>query len=157
MPNLLPDGFTTEVVELSELTPKKPIGYKNGVKFDYKKAGDFVRDGRNRLMDSDGVESWQSWVINCMETQRYKHLAYSTDFGIELDKVFAAASRAEAENILTRQITEAIMADPYGRTDYVAGLTYTWTDPDAVRVDATLHGINDVTIDVTAYLTKGGI
>lgn len=87
-------------------------------------------------------------------TERYAHLAYSSDFGIELDGVFHATSREEAENILTRQINEALLADPYGRTQYIEEITFDWTGSDAVEVTVTLHGLEDVTIDVTAYITK---
>lgn len=154
MPNLLPEGYENEVILAEDLVQERPIGYKNGSAFDYE-TGDYRRDGKNRIMDSDGIESWKAWVINCMQTERYKHLAYSTDFGIELDKVFAAESRDEAESILTRQITEAVLADEYQRTEYVESLEFDWPAPDSIRVHAVLHGIEDVTIDITAYITRG--
>lgn len=156
MPNLLPEGYEDEILDPEDLVEEKPIGYLNGVAFDYE-LGDFVRDGRNRMLDSTGIESWISWVINCIQTERYKHLAYSTDFGIELDQVFAATSREEAESILTRQITEAILADDYQRTAYIESMDFNWTAPDTIEVHAVLHGIDDVTIDITAYITKGEI
>lgn len=156
MPNLLPEGYEDEIINPEDLVDERPIGYRNGVAFDYE-AGDFKRDGKNRMLDSTGIESWMSWCINCIQTERYKHLAYSTDFGIELDKVFAAESREEAESILTREITEAILADDYQRTEYIENISFNWTAPDAVEVSATLHGIDDVTIDITAYITKGEI
>lgn len=156
MPNLYPEGYENETVELDEIVSNKPVGYKNGIAFDYQ-AGDFARDGKNRVLDSTGIESWQSWCINCLQTERYKHLAYSSDFGIETDQIFRATSRAEAESLLTRQITEAILADPYGRADYIDSLTYEWEAPDAIRADLTIHGINDTTIDVTAYIVRGNV
>ena len=155
MPNLLPLGYENEIITPDDIVSQRPIGYRNGVAFDYEETGDFKRDGRNRLIDSDGIESWKSWIINCMETERYKFLAYGPDFGIELEKAFAARSHEEAEAILTREITEAIMADEYGRCAYIESIEYDWTEPDGVRVYAVLHGIDDVTIDVTAYITKG--
>lgn len=151
--NLFPEGYENEVIEEEDLDDNKTIGYRNGVSFD-NQGGDFRRDGKNRMLDSTGIESWQSWIINCLQTERYKHLAYSTDFGIELDAVFAAASRSEAESILTRQISEAIMADPYGRTEYIEDIEYDWTAPDSVEVRLIVHGIEDITIDITAYITK---
>lgn len=154
MPNLFPTGLENEIITADDLVENRPIGYLNGVAFD-DVAGDFKRDGKNRMLDSDGIESWRSWVTNCMQTERYKHLAYSTDFGIEWDKVFAALSREEAESIIVRQIHEAVLADPYERTAYVENIVCNWTAPNAVEVTATLHGIDDVTIDVTAYITKG--
>lgn len=153
--NLFPEGYETEVIEEEEVTADGPIGYRNGPAFDYD-THDFLRDGKNEILDSDGIEAWRAWCINCLHTERYKHLAYSTDFGIEYDTIFAATSREEAESVLTRQITEAILADPYGRTSYIDNIEYNWSAPDTVEVNATLHGITDVTIDITAYLTRGG-
>ena len=152
--NLFPEGYEEEVVTAEDLASGQPTGYRNGIAFDSLR-GDFLRDGMHKMLDSDGIESWRSWCENCVQTERYKHLAYSTDFGIEIEKAMKATSREEAESILTRQITEAIMADPYKRTKYIQEITYDWTAPDAVVVAITIHGIDDVTIDVTAYITKG--
>ena len=152
--NLFPINYTEEAIDADTAESTEPVGYRPGVAFDLK-TGDFVRDGRNRLVDSTRIESWKSWVTNCLQTERYAHLAYNTDFGIEYDAVFAAESREEAESILTRQITEAILADPYKRAAYIEDLEFTWTAADAVQVDATIVGIDDITIDVTAYMTGG--
>lgn len=154
MANLFPEGYEDEVITVDDLQAEKPAGYRNGIAFDYK-AGDFMRDGMNKILASDGVESWRSWCINCLQTERYMHLAYSSDFGIETAAALRAGSREEAESILTRQITEAIMADPYERAAYIEGISFNWTAPDAVIVDVKIHGVDDVTIDVTAYITKG--
>ncbi len=156
MPNLLPTGYETEITNLSNMASDRPIGYRNGPAFDYE-TGDYKRDGKNRILDCDGVESWKAWCINCISTQRYSKLAYGTDFGIELDLVFAAESHEEAESILIRQITEAILADPYGRCEYVENIGINWTAPDALEANVTLHGIDDVTLDLTAYITKEAI
>lgn len=153
--NLFPIGYEKEIITEEDLASEKPVGYRNGIAFDYEQ-GDFPRDGMKKLLDSTGIESWQAWCFNCIQTERYKYLAYSTDFGIETEAAMKARSRDEAERILTRQITEALMADPYKRTAYVSKIKYNWTTPDGVIVDVTAHGINDVTIDITAYITRGG-
>ena len=153
--NLLPEDYEDETIDESETEEDTPVGYRPGVLFDWK-TGDFPRDGRNLLQDATGVESWQQWCQNCIQTERYKYLAYSTDFGIELDEVFKASTRAQAESILTRQITEALEADPYERTAYIDNIIYDWTTPGGVRVYVTVVGIADVTIDVTAFITTTG-
>jgi hypothetical protein len=153
MANLFPVGYEKDVITEEDIASEKPIGYRNGIAFDYE-TGDFKRDGMNKIQDSNGIQSWKDWCINCLQTERYKHLAYSTDFGIEMDAAMNASSREEAEAILSRQITEALMADPYKRTDYVSDITYYWNAPDAVSADVTIHGVADVTIDITAYLTR---
>lgn len=154
MANLFPEGYEDEVIVAEDLAAGKPVGYKNGIAFDYQR-GDFKRDGMNKILSSDGIESWKSWCVNCIQTERYKHLAYSTDFGIEIDAALRASSHEEAESILTRQITEAILADPYERAAHIEQITFDWTAPDTVQVNVIIHGINDVTIDITAYIARG--
>lgn len=152
--NLFPSGYETETIDAQAVLNDGPIGYRPGVAFSLK-TGDFVRDGKNKLTDSTGIESWKSWCTNCLQTERYAHLAYSSDFGIEYEKAFAAESREEAESILTRQITEALAADPYGRTAYVEDIKFDWIAPNAVQVSATVVGIDDVSVDLTAYMQGG--
>ena len=152
--NLYPDGYEEELIEESDTDTDTQIGYRPGVAFSFG-TGDFIRDGRNMLLEASGVDSWHQWCQNCLQTERYKHLAYSTDFGIDVDEAFRSSSQEEAESILTREITEAILADPYGRAAYIDEMEFEWTAPDAVQVDMTIVGINDVTIDVKAYITKG--
>ena len=150
--NLFPIGYEAEVIT-DEDASEDFVGYRPGVAFDYI-LGDFVRDGRNALIDNTGIESWKSWCINCLSTERYKHLAYSTDWGIDVDPVFKAASREEAQSILTREINEALLADPYQRTEYIEELSFDWTAPDAVLISLKIRGIEDVTIDISVYLAK---
>ena len=156
MANLFPEGYEDAVITDEDRTSGNPIGYRNGVAFDYE-TGDFKRDGKKSLLDSDGIESWKSWCIICIQTERYAHLACPSDFGIETTAAMRATSRAEAESILSREITEALLADPYGRTKYVEDISYDWTAPDTVKISAIIHGIEDVSIDITAYLTKEGV
>lgn len=151
--NLYPANYEQETInETEDVVDTGPIGYRPGVAFAWN-PGDFVRDGRNRIMDASAVDSWQQWCMNCLQTQRYKHLAYSSDFGIDIDAVFAAETREEAESILTREITEALTADPYQRTQYVDSVGFVWTAPDAIQATITVIGIADVTIDITVNIT----
>ena len=154
--NLFPEGYENEVITSEDLMSDTPIGYRRGVAFD-DYAGDFKRDGMNKLLDATGIESWKSWCINCLSTERYKHLAYSTDFGIETEEAMRAESHEAAESILARQITEAIMADPYRRTEYIEDITFNWTASDSVEVSLIIQGIDDVTIDITIDITRGEI
>lgn len=154
MPNLFPENYKNEIVTLDVAMASKPVGYRNGISFD-DEFGDFRIDGKNSILESDGIESWKSWCINCIQTERYKHLAYNSDFGIEMERAMSAGSREEAESILIWQITEALMADPYKRTSYVEVVAFEWTAPDAVAVHVAVYGIDDVSIDITTYITKG--
>lgn len=152
--NLFPEGYEQETIDDGDLVNTGPIGYRSGVAFAWD-PGDFMRDGRNRIMDASGVESWQQWCMNCLQTQRYKHLAYSSDFGIDLDAIFSAETHEEAESILTREITEALTADPYQRTQNVEEIIYVWNAPDSIQATVIVTGIADVTIDITVNITNG--
>ncbi len=149
--NLFPEGYKTEVIEFPTLAGDTIIGYKPGIAF-ANEAGDFVRDGKYRLIDNSGIESLKNWIINCLHTQRYAHLAYDTDFGIDIESVFKAESRAEAESILAREITEALLADKYSRIEYLSDMSFEWTAADAVVVSFVVHAINAVTIDITTSI-----
>lgn len=152
---LLPEGSDIEnSFETEDLFEESEARYRNGIAFDYE-TGDFRRDGKHKILDSDGIESWKSWCINCLQTERYMHLAYSTDFGIETGPAFRASTRAEAESHLTRQITEAILADPYQRALFIPEIAFTWEAPDLIKAVVTIQGIEDVSIDIIAYITKG--
>ena len=155
MANLFPEGYEEEVITEEDLSSGTPTGYRNGIAFD-NESGDFQRDGKNRILDSNGIESWKSWCIICIQTQRYAHLACPSDFGIDTTAAMRASSEEEAESILIREITEAILADPYERTKYVEDIEFDWTAPDTVKVRAIIHGIDDVSIDLEAYISKGG-
>lgn len=155
MPNLFPTGYEEELSSVADLDRAEPIGYRPSAAFSFE-TGDFVRNGANQVESASGIDAWETWCRICLSTQRYDHAAYTTDFGIEIEQAFKAKSRAEAESILTRQITEALTADPYGRTAYVSQIDYTWTAPDAVTADVQVVGINDVTIDISVPLTGGG-
>lgn len=152
MPNLFPKDPEAAVLVADTETDEAPVtGYRRSVYFDFAK-GDFVRDGANRLVESSGTEAWIQWCIKCLQTQRYAHLAYSTDYGIDYETVFSCTTRAEAENELTREITEALGADPYERLSYIESMTFEWLDDTSVEVHLILVGIDGNTAEFQTNL-----
>jgi len=146
MPNLFPSGYESETLSPEEVgAPESASGYAPGVYFD----GDLRRDGKFRLVEATGVESWEQWCKKCLLTERYSSPCYSTDYGIEIQEAMAAGSRELAESILTRQISEALMADPRGRTQYVSGVDFTWLDDGRVEIAVSATGIDNATADFT--------
>lgn len=153
--NLFPEGALEEGITAEDLQQEAPIGYRGGAAFDYK-TGDFLRDGTGKILSCNGIESWKAWCIHCISTERYAHLGYSTDFGIETGPAFRAETREEAESHLTREITEALLADPYGRTAYVENIVFHWMGSDGVLVQMEIRGIEDVSIDIQAVIQPPG-
>ncbi len=151
--NLFPAGYENETANQDDFLDGSIVGYKPGLRFDYE-TGSFIQDGRYRIQDANGVESWEGWCMACLLTERYQHLAYNTDFGISTAEAFAAESHEKAEALLAREISEALLADPYSRTEYVEDITFNWTAPDTVKVTVTVHGIEGVTAVVKAELGR---
>lgn len=150
--------FPTTPVNVSPLvnrTKDTVVGYKRGIKFD-DELGDFVRDGQHKLVVASGVEEWQQWCLNCISTERYSLASYSTDFAINTRLVFALPDNASRENLLQKEITDALMADDYKRTQSVTDFEFNWFAPDAVEVSMVVTGIEGAQIDLTTQIRKGG-
>lgn len=151
MSSLFPEGYENEVVTQDEVTDLRNTGYKEGVYFDPVN-NDFTRDGQYRVKSATGVESWEQWCRNCLMTERGVYPCYSDTFGIATEAAFKAETREMTENILTREISDALLNDPYGRTRYVSDVEFTWPEPDTLYVTVTVVGIDNTTIDITTLI-----
>lgn len=153
MPNLFPVNYDDESLEVSadSVEDDEVIGYKESIYFDFEK-GDYVRGRTNRLVKSTGYDAWIQWCIKCLATHRYAHLAYSTDYGVDYEAVFSSTTREEAENELTRQIKEALEADPYQRLSYIESMTFEWPNDTSVVVSLVLVGIDGNTAELQTTL-----
>lgn len=151
MPELFPEGYEDEVVTEDEVADEKETGYKEGVYFDAE-TRDFVRDGQHRVKSATGVESWEQWCQNCLQTERGVYPYYNDDFGIATEEAFKAETREMAESILTREICESLANDPYGRTSYVSDVIFEWVDSDSLSISVTVVGIDNTTIDITTVI-----
>ena len=148
-PEDAPEITPAELISLEN----RPVGYMEGVHFD-ETIGDYARDGQNRLISATRLESWEQWCINCIMTEREAYPAYGGLFGVRTIEAFKAHSREEAESILTLEITEGLMNDPYGRTEAVEVIDYNWSGPDVLEIKVTVKGTDDVSIDLTAVLDQ---
>lgn len=151
MPQLYPTVEIPQQIFNEATTESTRTGYKPSVYFD-PETGDFVRGGSNKLQSATGIEAWQAWCWKVIQTTRYAHYAYSKNYGVEIEEAFHAPDRATVESILERTMTEAIMADPYQRTNRVEEITFDWTAPDTVDVHLTIVGMDEATIDVEVTL-----
>ena len=151
--NLFPEDDLEITAEELNDDEENPVGYMEGVYFD-ETIGDYARDGQNRLISATRLESWEQWCINCMMTEREAYPAYGGLFGVRTAEAFKADSREEAESILTLEITEGLMNDPYGRTEAVEEIEYNWGGSDVLEIKVTVKGTDDVTIDLTAVIDQ---
>lgn len=155
MANLLPINYTSDSQVLSEsiVSEEEITGYRESAFFDFSN-GDFLRNGANQILRSSGTDAWIQWCIKAISTPRFSCLAYSTDFGIDTESPFSATTKSEAESIFTREITEALKADPYSRLNYIESIVFEWKEDTAVTISVVAVGIDGNTIEIATTLSK---
>lgn len=86
-----------------------------------------------------GDDAWVLWCIKTIMTQRWAHLGYSNNAGIEAIEAFRQPDRKAQESAFTRTITEALLADPMGRTRQVRNFQYDW-HADSLNITCEIFG-----------------
>lgn len=130
MANLYP---VFEVPTLADDSKEKEQQYKTSAYFDFE-VGDFVLLGDGKLKEADEQETYIQWCLKVAQTERYSCLSYSNEIGVEMVAAMAQKKREMQESMIARTLTEALMADPKGRTASVTNFTFDWTAPDSVEV-----------------------
>ena len=81
-----------------------PLVYRKSYLFDFQ-TGDLALDGAGRTIRTDGHTAWAQWLLKVGLTERFAHVIYSHQYGVELDKVPRLSSREEVEAHIARTIT----------------------------------------------------
>lgn len=115
------------------------IQYKRSMKWD-PETGDFVRDGANRLIESDGKEAFATWCFKIAQTERYRCLAYPDFVGTEMESAMDDDDEKVIESMVERTITDALMVNP--RTEDVWDFVFAW-DGDKMNCSFKVKGIGD--------------
>lgn len=136
----------------SEIQEEKDTGaiYAPAPLWDFE-AGDFVMDAAHRTLYGSGYDAWVLWCTKSILTQRWAHLAYSANEGIEMEEAFAQPDREAVESTFERTITEALLADPMGRTLAVRHFEFTW-EADSLWLSCEVVGRDGTTADIKAKL-----
>ena len=93
----------TDTQEVNISTTKIPVEYEY----------DFLN---NRLTGRkvEGIEAIRVWILKVLKSERYRHLIYSFDYGIELEKFIGKNYNEELiRSELARNIEEALKINPY--------------------------------------------
>lgn len=121
MPNLYPVFEMPELMEQQQTQPEPE--YPESYLFDFEK-GDFVRDAAGRIAVADGHRAWVQWCVKTVLTERFACLAYSWNYGVEVEQARKQPDRTLVEMEIERTITEALMVDP--RTELVRDFSFKW-------------------------------
>ena len=143
--NLFPVFDVPGILAEDELTIQR---YRPAPLWDLER-GDFVLDGARKLQYGNGFEAWVLWCVKTVLTQRWAHDGYSPNAGIEAEQGFAETSRRAAESVFERTVTEALLADPMGRTTQVRNFRFAWDgggDSLLIECDILGHDGNSATL-----------
>ena len=74
----------------------------------------FLYDGNGKHILATGAEAVEMWVYKALKTERYQHLAYSWQYGIEVRQFIGLVmSVGDRYAELKRVIVECLMINPY--------------------------------------------
>ena len=129
------------VVEVPEFTPdhtRSDRMYKRSARWDVA-AGDFVRDGANRITECNGREAFAMWCFKTAQTERYRCLAYPDFIGTEMERALNNDDEKTVESMVQRTIIEALMINP--RTEDVWDFAFSW-DGDHMYCTFKIRGLD---------------
>lgn len=111
--------------------------------------GDFNVDGAGKILYCTGYEAWVMWCTKSLMTQRWAHLGYRSHIGTEITEAFAQPDKEAQQSYFERTISEALLADPKGRTVRVYDFVFS-TQADELYITCTVLGSNGDTASITA-------
>ena len=113
--------------------------------------GDFVLNGARQPLYGTGYDAWVLWCTKTILTQRWANLGYSRNAGIEAEEAFRQPDRRAQESAFVRTISEALLADPMGRTQQVRDFQFNWRI-DSLEITCMVFGADGNTATITAAL-----
>lgn len=119
--------------------------------WDFEK-GDFTTNEAQQVLYGTGHDAWVLWCVKTILTQRLAHYAYSGNAGIEADEAFKEPDRRAQESALQRTVTEALLADPKGRTRQARDFNFSW-GVDSLNMSCVVIGANGNSATINASLS----
>ncbi|MFP3153144.1 DUF2634 domain-containing protein [Lachnospiraceae bacterium ZAX-1] len=124
--------------------------YRPAPLFDVEK-GDFVTDGSGRVLYGSGRDAWILWCTKTAAIERFAYLGYDSEIGAEIDGSFKEPDRGSQESEIERTVTEALLADPMGRTQQVQDFDFVWGS-DSLEISCTVIGSDGDTASINLQL-----
>lgn len=103
---IFPD-INFEISEVSnELKPLKEYAW------DFEKKDFLLKDGKFQIVT--GAEALKIWIWKAISTERYRYMAYSFDYGSEIDNLIGKAyTNGIMQSEIERYLKEALLISPY--------------------------------------------
>lgn len=127
-----------DIPEITEESSEYDTAYRRSLKWDVE-AGDFARDGANRLVECSGREAFMVWCYKVAQTERHTCMAYPSEIGVEMESAMEEDDVETVESMVERTITDALMVNP--RTESVQGFEFSW-DSDEMHCRFQVKGVD---------------
>ena len=126
--------------------------YRPAPLFDIER-GEFIVDGARQPPYGSGYDAWVLWCTKSILTQRWAYYGYSDNAGIEADESFKEPDRRAQESSFMRTISEALLADPMGRTQQVRNFKFDWL-ADSLYITCDVVGADGSTAAIKADIRR---
>lgn len=136
-----------ELIDETEEQLEEVVGYA----YDYDEEQTVVT-GTGKTKLTGARDAYIYWCVKCVATERYKYEAYSTDYGIEFERLIRSDySRPVIESELERSIKEALKVD--NRTVDVFNFRFRW-EQDSCYINfevRSVYGVDSISV------VRGGV
>ncbi len=130
-------GATDEMIAQTSTEDSLPLFTEYAWNFDLDK---FIYDGKGKHVIVTGKEAVKVWVYKALKTERYEHLAYSWQYGIEVKQFIGLVMQVgDRKEELKRVIVDCLMINPYIKSI------------DSVEMDIDGHKLNCTISMTTVY------
>ena len=141
---------TFSMPEIEGFTANKSPQYKVGLYFDWQ-TGDLKIDGRGKIVQAGEKDAWVQWCRKSLQTQYNAFLAYSQEYGADLQYIFSQEDRKSCEAAIEQEVKNAVVNDPAMRTLDASNFAYEW-EGDSVLVSFHLLGADGYTEKMSVEL-----
>ncbi|WP_276355423.1 DUF2634 domain-containing protein [Cohnella caldifontis] len=116
-------------------------------------AGEFVLTPTGKIAVAEETDAWLEWCRKALQTERYRYLIYSRDYGQEYEGLIGGGlSRPAVESEIRRITVETLMTDP--RTASVDGFVFAW-DGERCSFTCTITNVRDESGTITGSVVNG--
>ncbi|EJO5347133.1 DUF2634 domain-containing protein [Clostridium botulinum] len=121
--NILPqDTKILEQVAKDTIPDNEELPLFKEYAWDFQNNKFILEDGNFKIVE--GNEALKVWIWKALKTQRYRYLAYSWDYGQELDELIGKGLSNEALKLeVKRYIKESLLINPYLKEIYNLNIT----------------------------------
>ena len=117
---------------------------------------DFSPDGAGRINTVDGGEAHVTWCLKTLLTERFMHLVYTHDHGVEFDAVMTGGkARAITESQARHTISEALSRHPL--TQGIENISFAWQGDEVVIGLTVISLASDAPYELSLAVSAGGL